>query len=284
MSTQGSTPTPDPTPGAGRDRGHRQKLGERLSFALASRVRSARTRSWGWRTAAPAMFVVAGALFVTSAVSSGGTDLRAGRYDDLPGLAEAEADRVEGLRQRQSELVQEVDDLTERLGDTDAEWAQAEADAVAGPAGLVPVRGPGMTVTLTDAPEAVVNTVGSGVNINNLVVHQQDIQAVVNALWAGGAEAMTVQGQRVVSTTGIRCVGNTVILHGVPYAPPYVISAIGPGEGMLDSLDQSPYIGFYLEAVAAYQVGWDVRVETEIVAPAFSGSTELNYARPVADP
>ena len=52
-------------------------------------------------------------------------------------------------------------------------------------------------------------------------MHQQDIQAVVNALWAGGAEAMTIQGQRVISTTGIKCVGNTVVLHGVPYSPPY---------------------------------------------------------------
>jgi len=233
---------------------------------------------------APAVFVLAGALFVTSAVSSGGTDLRAGRYDDLPGLAEAQADQVESLRQRQEELAAEVDDLTESLGDTDAAQAQEQADAVAGPAGLEPVRGPGVTVTLTDAPVAVIDTIDPTVNVNNLVVHQQDIQAVVNALWAGGAEAMTVQGQRVVSTTGIRCVGNTVILHGVPYAPPYVISAIGSPEAMLTSLDRSPYIGFYLEAVAAYQVGWDVRAETEIGLPAYTGSTELNFARPVGDP
>ena len=50
---------------------------------------------------------------------------------------------------------------------------------------------------------------------------------MVNALWSGGAEAMTIQGQRVISTTGVKCVGNTVVLHGIPYAPPYVISAIG---------------------------------------------------------
>ena len=53
---------------------------------------------------------------------------------------------------------------------------------------------------------------------------------MVNALWSGGAEAMTIQGQRVIATTGIKCVGNTVVLHGVPYAPPYVISAIGDPE------------------------------------------------------
>ena len=86
----------------------------------------------------------------------------------------------------------------------------------------------------TDAPEDVINS--SSQDIELLIVHQQDIQAVVNALWAGGAEAMTVQGQRVVSTTGIRCVGNTVVLHDVPYAPPYVISAIGPTDQMLAAI------------------------------------------------
>ena len=66
---------------------------------------------------------------------------------------------------------------------------------------------------------------------------------MANALWAGGAEAMTIQGQRVVSTTGIKCVGNTVVLHGVPYSPPYRISAIGPTGEMLASVNASPYIG-----------------------------------------
>ena len=57
----------------------------------------------------------------------------------------------------------------------------------------------------------------------DVVVHQQDIQAVVNAMWRAGAEAVTIQGQRVISTTGIKCDGNLVSLHGVPYYPPYEI-------------------------------------------------------------
>ena len=54
---------------------------------------------------------------------------------------------------------------------------------------------------------------------------------MVNALWRGGAEAMTIQGQRVISTTGIKCVGNTVVLHGIPYAPPYGSAPSATGEG-----------------------------------------------------
>ena len=80
-----------------------------------------------------------------------------------------------------------------------------------------------VTVTLDDAPSSVA---ANGIDPDLLVVHQQDIQAVVNALWSGGAEAMTIQDQRVISTTAVKCVGNTV-LHGIPYSPPYVITAIG---------------------------------------------------------
>jgi uncharacterized protein YlxW (UPF0749 family) len=249
---------------------------------LTPRPRGARRRRDAgrpsvWRLAAPLAFVIAGALFVTSFVSAGGNDLRAGRYDDLPGLAEAEARQVERLRAEQATLAAEVDRLTEVLGDTDATAAQQRADAVRAPAGLQAVSGPGLTVTLTDAPEAVFESAET--EGNNLVVHEQDIQAVVNALWAGGAEAMTIQGQRVVSTTGIRCVGNTVVLHDVPYAPPYVISAIGPTDTMLDSLNSNEAIGYYLEAVEAYQLGWDLELEPELNMPAYDGPTELTHAR-----
>ena len=101
--------------------------------------------------------------------------------------------------------------------------------------GLTPVTGPSVTVTLDDAPESVT---GEGVDQDLLVVHQQDIQAVANELWRGGAEAMTIQGQRVIATTGIKCVGNTVVLHGIPYAPPYRISAIGDPVELQAALDR----------------------------------------------
>ncbi len=260
-------------------RQHRQPWRERLSQAFAARVRSYRSRSMLWRVAAPAVFVLAGTLFITSAVSSGGTDLTgtAGRIGDLRGLAAAETKDLEALRAEHAKLAADVDRLTKSLGDTSAEPVRKEAEALRGPAGLDPVSGPGVTITLTDAPEAIQDTADT--DIRNLVVHQQDIQAVANALWAGGAEAMTIQGQRVVSSTGIRCVGNSVVLNDVPYAPPYRISAIGPTSQMLDAVNASPYIGFYLEAVAAYELGWDVDVEPKIDMPGFGGSTALRFAR-----
>jgi uncharacterized protein YlxW (UPF0749 family) len=252
---------------------------ERLAHAFAARVHGSRSRSSAWRFAAPAVFVFAGALFITSAVSSGGTDLTgtAGRIGDLRGLAAAETKDLEQLRDQHAQVAREVERLVKSLGETSVNPVAKQAEALRGPAGLDPVSGPGLTITLDDAPEQVQDTADT--DSDNLVVHQQDLQAVANALWAGGAEAMSIQGQRVVSTTGIRCVGNSVVLNDVPYAPPYRISAIGPVGDMLDAVNASPFVDLYLEYVDAYQLGWDVAIEPHLELPGFSGSTGLRYAR-----
>jgi uncharacterized protein YlxW (UPF0749 family) len=104
-------------------------------------------------------------------------------------------------------------------------------------------------VTLDDAPSSVA---ANGIEPDLLVVHQQDIQAVVNALWSGGAEAMTIQGQRVISTTAVKCVGNTVVLHGIPYSPPYDVVAIVDQARLLDALAASEPIEIYQQYVASY--------------------------------
>jgi uncharacterized protein YlxW (UPF0749 family) len=145
--------------------------------------------------------------------------------------------------------------------------------------GLTAVEGPGLTVTLDDAPRRIRQTAGA--NVRDAFVHQQDIQAVADAMWVGGAEAMTIQGQREVSTTGIKCVGNTVLLQGVTYSPPYVISAIGDVTAMRASIESNPYILGYLRDAAVWQLGWDVQEESRLQAPAYDGPVDLSYARPV---
>ena len=141
-------------------------------------------------------------------------------------------------------------------------------------------QGPGLTVTLSDAPEDLLEQAAEDdIDVNLLVVHQQDIQAVVNALWTGGAEAMTLQKQRVVSTTGIKCVGNTVVLHGVPYAPPYVITAVGDVTGMQVALDSSDYIAGYKTYVDTHHLGYKVSTDDDVTMPGYTGSSDLRYAK-----
>ena len=106
---------------------------------------------------------------------------------------------------------------------------------------------------------------------------------MVNALWKGGAEAVTIQGQRVISTTGIKCEGSFVLLQGVPYPQPYVIEAIGEITELTGSIADDCYLQIYREQSddPDIAVGWDLEIEDEVSAPAFDGLLSLSFARPL---
>ncbi len=236
-----------------------------------------------WRWGTPLICVLCGALFPISAANSDGDDLRPGRYTDLASLASAEKRSVDELTARAATLKEEIDTLTAGLQDVGVRRAQRQVDELLDPAGLTPRDGPGINVTLSDAPEAV--RAVSTQSANLLVVHQQDIQAVVNAMWKGGASAITIEGQRIVSTTGIRCEGNAVLLQGVPYSQPYDISAVGDAAGMIAALEADPNVSLYRFQAADPEiaVGWELTVQERIVAPAYDGLIDLDYAVPTRE-
>ena len=217
---------------------------------------------------------------MVSAQSSEGTDLRPGRYDDLAALTDSEADRAADLQERVAELTQEVRDLTDQVDDDDVRRYQDQVEALEGPAGLTQRTGPGVVVTLSDAPDEVVDAATGDKNL--LVVHQQDIQAVVNAMWEGGARAVVLQGQRMVSTTGIKCEGNSVVIQGVPYPQPYVIEAVGDVGELTSAIAGDDYLQIYREQAddPAIDVGWELDIADELTAPAYDGLLDLSYATP----
>jgi len=223
-----------------------------------------------------------GGLFVVSAANSGGTDLRPGRYTDLAALVQDESDQADRLKDRVSELNAQVTALSASISDRDVNRYQRHIEHLKDPAGLVERKGPGLTVTLSDAPEDVINSTTG--DVNPLLVHQQDIQAVVNALWKGGATAVTIAGQRVVSTTGIRCEGNAVQLQGVPYPQPYVIQAIGDQESLQMALETDDYVSSYRGDASnpEISVGWDLELDDSVTAPAYDGLLDLSFAVPLS--
>jgi len=242
---------------------------------------SDRRRLGGWRLGTPLVFLASGALFVVSALSSEGTDLRPERSTDLASVVSNERRDTEALQARVAQLHDDVQRLTDEINDPRVEEVLAEVDDLKGPAGLDPVQGEGITVTLTDSPESVQDT--STKESFYLVVHQQDIQAVVNAMWLGDATAVTIQGQRVISTTGIKCSGNVVRLHGIPYGQPYVISAIGDQDRLFDAIMDSHYLQTYRyqSTLPDVQIGWDLALEDQLRAPGYDGLLDLSYAKPV---
>ncbi len=219
---------------------------------------------------------VAGLMVILGALNARGTDLRPGRNTDLVSLVQSQSRRNAALSRDVTRLRDEVDGLSVSADRPDQAARLAEASALAG---LIAVRGPAVTVTLDDAPDSVA---GDGVDQDLLVVHQQDIQAVANALWGGGAEAMTIQGQRVISTTGIKCVGNTVVLHGIPYAPPYVISAIGEPARLRDALAGSESVRVYRQYVDAFGLGYRLKSDRAAEFGPYEGSLDLRFAQPKA--
>ena len=244
---------------------------------LAARVlrpSDTRPRSSAARAATAFVCVLAGLMITVSALAARGTDLRSDRNLSLRELVTTQAQRNEDLRGDVARLRAEVDQLGHQQG-ASTELDRQLADALL-QANASPVSGPGMRVVLTDAP---VDVKPAGVDDDALVVHQQDIQAVVNALWQGGAEAISIQGQRVIATTGIKCVGNSVVLHGIPYAPPYVIEAIGDGDRLAASLDGSRPVAIYRQYADAYGLGYSASREAQLSLPAFEGAVGDGHAR-----
>ena len=243
--------------------------------------RSLGPRARFWRIGTPLVVLACGGLFVISANNSQGTDLRPGRYTDLASLVEDESDAYDGLRSRVAALDAQVTMLTTAVSDRDVNRYRRKIERLHDPAGLEERRGPGVTIVLSDAPKDVINSTTG--NVNPLLVHQQDIQAVVNALWKGGASAVTIQGQRIVSTTGIKCFGSSVQLQGVPYPPPYVIQAVGDQAALLTAVDSDDYVAAYREDAEDpdISVGWDLELDNSITAPAYDGLTDLSYATPL---
>jgi hypothetical protein len=142
-----------------------------------------------------------------------------------------------------------------------------------------PLRGPGVTVVLDDSSRRVGDGGPNNPKNDDLVVHQGDVQAVVNALWAGGAEAMSIMDVRVISTSAVRCVGNTLLLHGQVFSPPFRIKAIGEPGRMRQALDSAEGVQQFRDAVADFGLGYQETVERNVTVPAYDGSSDLRSAR-----
>ena len=174
----------------------------------------------------PVTALAAGLLFATSASTARGTDLRADRRLQLTELIAREQADVARKQRAAKQLRAGVEVISARVAADDSRvGAAAPSAALEQESGLTALSGPGVEVTLNDAPRRSGRPIVT--DPDDLVVHQQDLQSVVNALWSGGAEAVTLMGQRIVSTSAVRCVGPTVILHGRVYSPPYRVAAVG---------------------------------------------------------
>jgi len=233
-----------------------------------------------WRVGVPVVFALAGLLMSTSAATARGTDLRSDPRANLADLIREQASRAAVATAAVQGLRAEVDQLTGPGGTGDARVlaATARADSLLPLAGLTAMVGPGVTVTLDDSSRDPSAPLPAGVSPDDLVVHQQDLQAVVNALWAGGAQGVEVMDQRLLATSAIRCVGNTLILRGRVYSPPFTVTAVGDQRGMRGALVTAPGLIIYRQWVDLVGLGYQVASQTRITLPAYQGELDLPHA------
>ena len=216
--------------------------------------------------------LLAGLLFTVNArVSSDSLATASG----LQGMVTKRSAEVEDLAVAHSVLEQTISAYL-ATADSASELAVDLDQQVV--AGTIAVSGPGLSVTLSDS----LSKADPSQPTEAYMVHQQDIDAVVAALWAGGAEAIAVQNHRLTSTTVIRCVGNVILVAGRVYAPPYIIEAIGPPSAMEQSLADSPQVKAYVEASVALGLGWSVMRQDAVELPAATDvGLSLRYAQAI---
>ena len=228
------------------------------------------------------VFALAGLMFAAAANTSQGTDLRAERAVELRDLVRQKDARVNALEEQVAAQQQFVDDLADgRIGDPAVAQARRGIETLQADAGLTAVAGRGLTVTLEDAPlREPDDPLWQTVTADDVIVHQADVQAVVNALWRGGAVALQLMDQRLINTSSIQCVGNTLLLQGRAYSPPYVISAVGPVKKMRRSLMTDPGVVAYRAWATAVGLGFELDRDRDLEIPGYSGPVSMQFATP----
>ncbi len=143
-------------------------------------------------------------------------------------------------------------------------------------AGLVPLSGPGLIVTLDDSTKAV----GPGDDPANYLIHDYEVRDIVSLLWLAGAEAIAVHDERLVNNTSLYCVGSTVLCNNTRLSPPYEIRAIGVPASLEEPLRNPANLQKLKSRTKLFGAQFKFSTTKETTIPAYNGSFALRYAVP----
>ncbi len=200
-----------------------------------------------------------------------GPNLRTTRVDDLASINSS-------LMKENQNLSEEIVELREKLTNVSSE-SQLNADLQAElkksniAAGVTAVTGPGIIVTLNDNPRAL----QPGDDPNAYLVHDSDILSIVNEIKASGAEAISVNDQRIIAMSEIRCAGTTILVNWNKIGPPFVIKAIGNQQLLESGLTIK---GGKLDELNSFGLQTQLVRNNNIEIPAYSGSIKFQYTTP----
>jgi uncharacterized protein YlxW (UPF0749 family) len=175
------------------------------------------------------------------------------------------------LRRELAERQQAAAANTDRL-----QALQAELDRQKLLAGLTPVQGPGVLVTLDDSDAAVL----PGADPGAYLIHEYDLRDIVNLLWMAGSEAIAINGERLVSNSSIICLGSTVMVNDTRLSPPYFIRAVGNPRVQQDYLRNPSYLEQLKEKQRLHGLRFDIEGVPTVSLPAYTGGFPVQYAGP----
>ena len=186
-----------------------------------------------------------------------------------------------GLQAQQEDLKAQILAIRGRIGDLEAQdpgaaeslrRLYAELEAARLSAGLVPVTGKGLAFRLEDG------TQGGGIDA---LVSARDVRTLVEELWLAGAQAIAVNGERVVASTAVLDIGGSILVNSAYVSPPYQVTAIGPGD-LYDRLRASVgFVEFVQGRVEPAGLQLSVAELDSVDIPAFAGTVNLRNAKPV---
>lgn len=216
-----------------------------------------------------------GFLLVTTASTTSATrKAEAPRRAQLIELIEDRRDDVDGLDREVRELREQLVAAQRALAQrTEQDEAAAErAERLAMEAGTVALKGRGLLIRLSDSDRDPEDPEQSSA----YRIHDTDIQLMVNALFAAGAEAVAVNDSRLVATSPIRAAGDTIVVNFRPLAPPYRIAAIGADR---KGFDDSEIATRFRRWTRLFGLGFSVS-EREVEVPAYTGRVGITSAEP----
>lgn len=188
--------------------------------------------------------------------------------------------RVEDLSQRLSQTEKERDALINQVQElkrtSGAEAVSKEFEQIKMGAGVIALEGPGITVTIDDSKRPS----KPGENPNLYLIHDDDILKVINELWAAGAEAMSINEQRLIASSEIRCAGPTLSVNNSRYSPPYEVRAIGNPTTLENSLKMR---GGVIETLQFWGIQVTIKTQDVVKVPAYKGTFRFDLAKPVQE-
>ena len=189
--------------------------------------------------------------------------------------------RVEDLSQRLSQTEKERDSLQDEVKKLKESTNKQEAlskdiENIKMGAGVLSMQGPGISIVIDDSKKQS----KTGENLNLYLIHDDDILKVINELRAAGAEGISINEQRLIATSEIRCAGPTLSVNNTRYSPPYEIKAIGDSQTLENALKMR---GGVVETLQFWGIQITIKTENNVILPAYKSQFRFEHSKPIKE-